>query len=115
MLKLLLILPILLLATGCGRTIAEDAIEQARTAMETGDYSQGSLLLLMGCDDLHEQSMYLLRMLHHQERNNLMEMVYAWLAIEDIETSELFVKEAAYNLLTTTLENAIIRQIDIDE
>jgi len=108
MFKLLLVLSILLFVTGCGRTLAGEAIDQARVAIESGDYSHGSLLLVMGCDDLHAQSVYLLHMVNYQESNDFLGMVHAWTSIYEIDTSEDFVQEAAYQILSTTLGNVTI-------
>ena len=106
--KLLLVLLILLSVTGCGRTLSGEAIDQARVAIEAGDYSHGSLLLILGCDDLHTQSVYLLHMIDYQESNDLFGMVRAWTGIYGINASEDFVKEAAYQRLRTTIDHVII-------
>jgi len=108
MFKLLLVLSVLFLATGCGRTLSGEAINQARIAIESGDYERGSLLLVMGCDDLHAQSVYLLHMIAHQEANDLFGMVQSWTGIYSIKASEDFVQEAAYEILRTTLDNVTI-------
>ena len=105
LLLILLVLPIILLATSCSRTLSGEAIDQARVAIELGDYSRASLLLVMGCDDLHAQSIYLLHMVDYQEANDLLGMVHAWTRIYGIDASEDFVQEAAYRLLSTTLDN----------
>jgi len=105
MLKVLLALLIIFFATGCGRTISQEAVEQARVAIEFGDYSRGSLLLVMGCDDLHEQSVNLLHMVNYKHQNDLLGMVRAWTEIYTIEASEDFVRDAAYELLSTALGN----------
>jgi len=108
MFKLLLILPMMILLVACGRSIQQEALEQAKVAIEEGDYDRGSLVLLRGCSDLHTQSLYLARMARHQASNDLMEMVYAWLAIEEIETEEDFIQAEAYRLIRTTLKRATI-------
>ena len=108
MLKLLLALLIVFFATGCGRTISKEAVEQARVAIEFGDFSRGSLLLVMGCDDLHEQSVHLLHMVNYRHQNDLLGMVHAWTEIYTIEASEDFVKDAAYELLSVALDNVTI-------
>ena len=106
MLKLLLALLIVFFATGCSsRTISKEAVEQARVAIEFGDFSRGSLLLVMGCDDLHEQSVHLLHMVNYRHQNDLLGMVRAWTEIYTIEASEDFVKIAAYELLSAALRN----------
>ena len=106
----LIVLPVLLLVTGCGRrTLSGEALEQARTAIEIGDFNRGSLLLVAGgCDDLHAQSIYLIHMASYHESGNLLGMVRSWKGIYFIETDEMFVREAGYRLLSTTLENAIV-------
>ena len=106
--KLLLVLLILLFTTGCGRTLSGEAIDQARVAIESGDYSHGSLLLIIGCDDLYAQSIYLLHMIDYQETDDLFGMVRAWIGIYGINTSEDFVQEAAYRRLRATLDNVTI-------
>lgn len=106
--KLLLVLLILLFATGCGRTLTGEAIDQARVAIELGDYSHGSLLLLIGCEDLYAQSIYLLHMIDYEEAGDLFGMVRAWTGIYGIQASEDFVREAAYLRLRTTIDQAII-------
>jgi len=108
MFKLLLILSMLFFATGCGRTLSKEAVEQARVAIEIGDYSRGSLLLVAGCNDLHAQSVYLLHMTNYQTENDLLGMVRSWVGIYAIDASEDFVKEAAYEILSTTLGNVTI-------
>ena len=108
MFKLLLVLSILFFAAGCGRTLSGEAVEQARIAIELGDYSRGSLLLVKGCNDLHAQSVYLLHMVNYQNRNDLLGMVRSWVGIYAIDASEDFVKEAAYEILSTTLGNATL-------
>ena len=108
MFKLLLVLSILLFATGCGRTLSGEAIDQARVAIESGNYSHGSLLLVMGCDDLHAQSIYLLHMINYQESDNLLGMVHAWTRIYGVDAEVDFVQEAAYRILSTTLGNVTI-------
>ena len=105
---ILLVLSILLFVTGCSRTLSGVAIDQARVAIESGDYSHGSLLLFVGCDDLHAQSIYLLHMIDYQEANDLFGMVRTWTGIYGIDASEDFVQEAAYQILRTTLDNVII-------
>ena len=110
MFKLLLVLSVLLLATGCGRTLSGEAINQARVAIESGDYERGSLLLVMGCEDLHAQSVYLLHMIDYHGSNDLFGMVQSWIGIYSINASEEFVQEAAYEILRTTLDNATIVQ-----
>lgn len=105
---ILLVLSILLFVTGCSRTLSGVAIDQARVAIESGDYSHGSLLLFVGCDDLHAQSIYLLHMIDYQKANDLFGMVHTWAGIYGIDASEDFVKEAAYQILRTTLDNVII-------
>ena len=108
MFKLLVVLSILLFVTGCGRTLSKEAVEQARVAIELGDYSRGSLLLVAGCSDLHAQSVYLLHMINYQNENDLLGMVGSWVGIYGIDTPEDFVQEAAYEILSTTLGNATI-------
>jgi hypothetical protein len=108
MFKWLFVLPILLVFTGCGRTLSEEAVYQARIAIESGDYERGSLKLVMGCEDLHEQSVYLLHMIDYRNSNDLLGMVYAWIEIYGIDASADFVQEAAYQILNTTLDNVII-------
>ena len=108
MFKLLLILSILFFVTGCGRTLAGEAVEQARVAIELGDYSRGSLLLVKGCNDLHAQSVYLIHMVNYQNRSDLLGMVRSWVGIYAIDASEDFVQEAAYEILSTTLAGATI-------
>jgi len=98
----------LFFATSCGRTLSKEAVEQARVAIESGDYSHGSLLLVMGCDDLHAQSVYLLHMVSYQAEDDLLGMVHSWVGIYGIDASEDFVQEAAYMILSTTLEDATI-------
>jgi len=112
MFKLLLILPFLLLLTGCGRSLEGEAVEQARAAIDAGNYERGSLMLVMGCDDLHAQSVYLIHMARYQASNDLMQMVYAWLAIEGIDTKEDFIRVEAHRLLTTTLQRATVVATD---
>ena len=102
---LLLVVSLLFFVTGCGRTLSGEAIDQARVAIESGDYSRGSLLLVMGCNDLHAQSVYLLHMIDYQESNNLLGMVRSWTGIYGIEATDDFVQEAAYRILSTTLDN----------
>jgi len=108
MFKLLLVLSILFFVTGCGRTLSKEAVEQARVAIELGDYSRGSLLLVVGCNDLHEQSVYLLHMANYQAQNDLLGMVRSWVGIYGIDAPEDFVYEAAYEMLSSTLGNATI-------
>ncbi|MCL1991169.1 MAG: hypothetical protein FWG67_09810 [Defluviitaleaceae bacterium] len=112
MFKYLLILSMILLISGCGRQLSTEALDQARIAIESGEYSQGSLLLLMASEDLHAQSVYLLRMIDYQAAHDLMGMVYAWMAINAIQAEEDFVHEAAYHMLRTTLNNATIVDSD---
>lgn len=109
MLKLLFILSLLLLITGCGhRTLEGEALERARVAIESGDYDRGSLALLIGCEDLHAQSVYLVHMARYLASNDLMEMVHAWIAIDNIDTTEYFIQEEAYRLLNATLRRAVV-------
>jgi len=108
MIKLLRILPILLLLTACrGRTLETEAVNQARIAIESGDYAEGSLVLLLGCDALHAQSIFLLHMLDYEASNDLMGMVHAWIAIENIASSDEFIREEAYRFLNATLTDVV--------
>ena len=102
--KLLFVLSIVLFVTGCGRTLSGEAIDQARVAIESGDYARGSLFLVVGCDDLYAQSVHLLHMVDYEEVNDLFGMMRSWVRIEDINASEDFVQEAAYEILRTTLD-----------
>jgi len=109
---LLVIVPALLLMTGCARTLEQEALDRARDAIESGDYNSGSLALLKGCENLHSQSIYLIHMARYQATNELMEMVHAWMAINSIDTAEHFIQEEAYRLLSTTLGSAVVTEND---
>lgn len=108
--KLFIILSFILFLVGCGRTLQSEAIYQARNAILAGDYAGGSLLLLVGCEDLHAQSVYLLHMENYESVGDLMGMVHAWLAIENIESSSGFVQEEAYRFLNDTLGRAHVNR-----
>lgn len=107
MFKLLFVLS-LLLAIGCGRTLSGEAIDQAKIAIESGDYARGSLLLVMGCEALHTQSIYLLQMMNYQESDNLLGMIHAWIGIYEIDASIDFIQEKAYQILRETVDNVTI-------
>jgi|GEM_PF-6601989 len=109
---LFVVLPVLLLMIGCGRTLEEEAVERAREAIESGDYDGGSLALLISCEYLHAQSIYLIHMARYQASNDLMEMVHAWVAIDNIDTTEYFIQAEAYRLLRTTLGRAVVAEVD---
>jgi len=108
MFKLIFAFSVLLLLVGCARTLEEEAITQARIAIEAGNYTRGSVILLAGCDDLHAQSLYLIHMWDHRNENDLMGMVNAWIAIGNIDAPQDFITEEAYRLLNTTFANTII-------
>lgn len=99
MLKLLLTFLIFLPLVGCGRTLADEAHEQARYAFESGDFSRGSLLLAAGCDTLHLQSIYLLRMINYQSSNEIAGAMISWSNIRALDARYDFVEEAANDLM----------------
>jgi len=97
-----------ILLVGCGRTFDGEVINVAREAIVAGDYKQGSLVLVLGCDNLHAQSVHLLHMQNYEARDDLMGMVHAWIALGNIDSDEEFIKEEAYRFLNVTLSNATL-------
>lgn len=108
MLKWLLVLSVLFFVTSCGRTLSEEAVNQAKIAIEFEDYEHATLLLVMGCRDLHAQSIYLLRMVEYRATNDLFGMVESWVGIYNIDASEYFIQEEAYHVLRTTLDSTSV-------
>jgi len=100
MLKLLFTFLIFLpFLAGCGRTLVDEAHEQARHAFESGDYSRGSLLLAAGCDTLHSQSIYLLHMIHYQSAGDVFGVVASWSNIRALDARYGFVEDASNILM----------------
>lgn len=99
MLKLLFAFLIFLPLIGCGRTLADEAHEQARYAFELGDFSRGSLLLAAGCNTLHSQSIYLLHIVNYQSSGDVLGAIEAWLSIGALDARYDFVENAAYELM----------------
>jgi len=102
-LKWLIAIVSLFILVGCGNGLEREATERAREAMAVGDYEGGSLLLLAGSEQLHEQSIYLLRMLNHYDEDNLFEMFLAWLSLMRLEAGEDFVREAALGVMSDAM------------
>lgn len=99
MLKGLIAIATLLILVGCGGSLEREARSSAREAMMTGDFERGSLLLLASCDLLHEQSVYLLRMLNYDREDNVYGMFLAWLRLMRLEADEDFVRMAALQIM----------------
>ena len=103
MFKWLLVGSIVLTLTGCGRTLQGEAVRLAEDAIASGDFARGSLLLVSGCDVLHAQSIYLLRMDHYRTRGSAWGMLSAWLSLNQLDPDMDFIEIAAYQLMSEAL------------
>ena len=105
LLKGIIAIAILFMLVGCSHDLEREASSNAREAMIAGDFERGSLLLLAGCDRLHEQSIYLLRMLNYSRTDNTSGMFLAWLYLMRVESDEDFVRVAAFQVLQQAMNS----------
>lgn len=108
MLKLLFAFLIFLPLVGCGRTLADEAHDQARHAFELGDFSRGSLLLVAGCETLHSQSIYLLRMIDYQSSGDMGEAMWMWRRIRALDAHDDFVEVAAQAFIEESIRGIVV-------
>ena len=109
MLKLLLAFLTLLILVGCGRTLTDEAHDQARAAFELGDFSRGSLLLAAGCNTLHRQSVYLLRMVNYQSSGDIHRTLSMWWRINALDAPYDFVEVAADELMEESIRVMLMK------
>jgi len=100
LLRGLIVIAVLLILMGCGNNLEREARSSAREAMAAGNFHQGSLLLLASCELLHEQSLYLLRMLNYEGEGNIYRMYLAWRQLMRFEVDDDFVREAAFEVMS---------------
>ena len=91
---------------GCGRTLDDEAHDQARDAFATGDFSRGSLLLAAGCETLHSQSIYLLHMIHYQSSEDMARAMVAWSNIRALDARYDFIEVVANDLMQEFVHTA---------
>lgn len=103
MLKLLFVLLMFLPLVGCHHTLADEANDQARKAFEVGDLSRGSLLLTAGCKTLHEQSIYLLRMVNYESAGEMHQAISMLWRINALDARQDFVEVAARAFLDESI------------
>ena len=110
MLKSLLIVGLLLLflLSGCGaNNLENEANHAARVAIENGNFTRGSLLLVAGCNKLHDQSLHLLRMMDHYLEGDVNKLVIEWVRLTRHETNEDFIRLAAKEFMMTISNNQL--------
>ena len=100
MLKCFIFILTLFILTGCGDSLQHEANSAARVAFEEGNFRQGSLLLVAGCDDLHNQSLHLLRMLDYYQDGEIHDMIFEWLELIRQDVSEGFIRQAAMDVMS---------------
>ncbi|MCL2560284.1 MAG: hypothetical protein FWE07_07325 [Turicibacter sp.] len=109
--KLLLACLLVFVLAGCGHTLMDEAHLQAHEAFKAGDYVRGSLFLAAGCDALHLQSIYLLRMIHCEASQNLLGMMVLWSNVRSVEASYDFVELA----VSEFIHDFLLEQVEASE